>query len=59
MRWQTRAATNPNWSQASRVHDWRNYISDEVKRLWDGFSIPQRAALVRQAQAIADREEWD
>ena len=49
----------PEWSAAGRVHDWRNYINDEIKLMWESFSLTQRAALSRQAEEIASCEEWD
>lgn len=50
---------NPQWGQGSAVHNWQNHVSEEVQSLWMGFSQAQRAALARQAQALADNEEWD
>lgn len=50
---------NPQWGQGSAVHNWQNYVSEEVQSLWMGFSQAQRAALARQAEALADKEEWD
>lgn len=41
---------NPDWTTVGRVHDWRNYISDEVKTMWSSFTPEQRAALGRQAE---------
>jgi hypothetical protein len=51
--------SNPEWGTVSRVHNWRNYISDEVKELWSTFTDQQKQALARMAQVIADREDWD
>lgn len=50
---------DPKWGQTTRVHDWRNYVSDRIKELWDTFSREQRAALIEQADEFASREEWD
>jgi hypothetical protein len=49
----------PDWGIHDKVHCWRNYISDEVRALWPEFSDAQKAALARQADEIASREEWD
>lgn len=49
----------PVWEDATKVHDWRNYINDAVQRLWPSFNEDQRRALAENAQEIADREEWD
>ena len=49
----------PEWDKAQRVHDWRNYISDEVRALWDSFTDEQKQAIARQADEQSDVEEWD
>lgn len=50
---------NPDWNEEDRVHNWRNYISVEVQAMWDTFSAVQKAALYKQADEQASREEWD
>lgn len=50
---------DPKWESATRVHEWKNYISDEVRDMWGEFTGRQRAALARQAQVEADSEIWD
>lgn len=52
-------ALDPTWSEARRVHDWRNYVSDHVRHLWHTFTPLQRIALAAQAKNEADSEEWD
>lgn len=49
----------PKWDTAGRVHEWKNYISDEVRAMWDTFTDAQKQALARQADKITEREEWD
>jgi len=49
----------PDWSSAGKVHDWRNYISEEVQGMWDTFPDDQKQALAQQANQIAGREDWD
>lgn len=53
------AVLMPDWAAKGRVHDWRNYISDEVQAMWPDFTDEQRMALYRQADSIAEREEWE
>jgi hypothetical protein len=48
-----------DFGEVGKVHDWRNYISAEVRALWDGFTDAQKLALARQADELAGREEWD
>lgn len=49
----------PQWDIQDRVHNWRNYITDEVIAMWPDFTPEQRAALARQADEIAMAEDWD
>lgn len=50
---------DPDWHSQQMVHCWRNYISDEVIALWPTFTDEQKAAIARQAESFADREEWE
>jgi hypothetical protein len=50
---------NPNWTAAGRMHDWRNYISDDLKKMWQTFTPEQRAAIARNADEQAGDENWD
>jgi len=49
----------PEWDKAGRVHEWKNYISEEVQAMWATFTDAQKQALARQAEETASREEWD
>lgn len=49
----------PRWAEAGRVHDWRNYVSCEIRLEWPNFTLEQRAMLARQAQESASSEEWE
>jgi len=50
---------NPKWEDAERVHEWKNYVSAEVRGMWDTFTPEQKQALARSAEECASREEWD
>ncbi len=50
---------SPEWDEEDKVHNWRNYISEEVQEMWDTFTDVQKQALARQAQSEADNEDWD
>ena len=54
-----KAAIAPNWAEAGRVHDWRNYIEEDIREMWETFTIEQKRALVKNADEIASNEEWD
>jgi hypothetical protein len=50
---------NTSWVNIGRVHDWRNYIWDEHKENWTGFSDVKRLLLFCRAEELADVEEWE
>lgn len=50
---------NPKWDEADRVHDWRNYISEELRAIWDTFTPEQKRAIAKSADEQASRETWD
>jgi hypothetical protein len=49
----------PKWDEDDRVHNWRNYISERLREMWESFTDGQKAAIAESAQEAADREEWD
>lgn len=49
----------PEWGKHKRVHNWRNYISEEIQAAWPTLTPDLRAALARQANEHAEREDWD
>lgn len=50
---------NPNWKSKGRVHEWKNYVSEEVQDIWHSFNLEQKATLSLQAQQQASNEDWD
>ena len=52
-------AINPEWEFGGRVHNWKNYINDDVRSIWSTFSQMQRIILATNAQELADNEDWD
>jgi hypothetical protein len=51
--------SSPDWSRCTQIHDWKNYISDSMRAMWDAFSEPQKSAIAANAWGYADREDWD
>ena len=49
----------PVWADADRIHDWRNYVNEELQRLWPTFNPEQKRAIAMNAEDIASREHWD
>lgn len=56
-------ASSPEWgefdSKWKHVHDWRTYITDELRQNWDSLSLETRCALVNCCQQCADAEIWN
>jgi hypothetical protein len=57
-------STAPDWQafdewQWKHVHDWRRYVGEDVRRIWDTFSDEQKEAIAKNAQEVANKEDWD
>lgn len=50
---------SPNWKAMNRVHEWKNYISEEIQALWDSFSLVQKLEIAKEAQHRASQEDWE
>ena len=50
---------NPDWSETSKVHNWKEYLSGEIKEIWNEFSVKQKHLIYRNAEDMALWEEWD
>lgn len=50
---------SPDWGDRSRVHNWKNYVSERMKQIWAECSIEVRLALFLGATKQAQAEEWD
>ena len=48
-----------DWDDCGRVHEWKNYASDEIKVLWHSFTDEQKCAIATMLDDFAGREEWD
>lgn len=48
-----------DWGQNKAVHEWRSYVTDEVKAVWPTFTPAQKVAVMRMLDGIASQEEWD
>lgn len=49
---------HPDWSEAGRAHDWRNYVLTDLRIMWDTFTLDQKRAIAENADELASREEW-
>jgi len=49
----------PDWDNAERIHDWRNYADEELRQIWSTFTLEQKRIIAELLEKQADREEWD
>ncbi len=52
---------DPEWERYrdSRVHNWRRYIEDSLKKTWEHLSTQARLAAFIGAARSADSENWE
>lgn len=50
---------DPEFNKARKMHDWRNYIPDEVRAVWKELSVETRVMLFLTAERQANFENWD
>ena len=55
-------ALDPEWASfdadRKHVHDWRTYVTDEVRKQWEAIPVLGRCAVIDCCQDAADREHW-
>ena len=61
MEWARETVDNPrNWNGLwGRVHNWRNYVPEEVQKLWFDLPLETRLIIYKMANDLARREEWE
>ena len=52
-------ALNPEWENTTKVHDWRNYINDDLRNIWETFTDKQKEIIAKNADELASIEDWD
>lgn len=50
---------NPDWSDAKKCHDWKNYTTSAMRMSWPLLTDDQKLAVGEMLQDIADAEHWD
>lgn len=50
---------NVDWEAGPFCHNWRNYVTDEVRLIWDRLSEESRAVAYVQAVQESRGEFWD
>lgn len=51
--------TTPDWEEQKKVHNWKNYISEDIIRVWDTFTDIQKFYIFQNAEGLADQECWE
>lgn len=50
---------HPMWDYPSRVHNWRNYATEELKEHWPNMTDKTKQIVAACLDDIASREEWE
>lgn len=50
---------NPKFDEATRVHDWRNYVPIMAEENWERLSLETRTYIAYMAKKQAENEEWE
>lgn len=49
----------PKWNEEDRVHNWRNYVTDDLKEIWETFGENLQKMLACHFEVLASNEDWD
>ena len=55
----SQAIVHPRFAEATRVHDWRNYVPEIVQELWPDLSEDAKAIAYLMAEERASSEVWE
>jgi len=50
---------NPEWEVEDRVHNWRNYANEGLRREWQSFTGRQKIMISSALDSMATCEHWD
>lgn len=50
---------DPQWHEAGKVHDWKNYAGEWLREMWHSFYDEQKKAVAASLDDVASAEEWD
>lgn len=58
--WVRREVGDPKWEEGQKVkvHDWRNHVPKDLRRLWSELPLSARLALFVVACDGANAEDW-
>jgi hypothetical protein len=50
---------SPQWDKATKCGDWKNYINESLRKVWESFNAAQQMLIAANAQEQADQEDWE
>ena len=50
---------DPQFNKARKMHDWRNYVPDDVRAIWKEMSVEARIMVYLTCERQANLEKWD
>jgi hypothetical protein len=53
------AVQSPNWEDAAPCQNWKNYIPNCVRRIWDELTTEAKVVAFLVAEEQARNENWD
>lgn len=56
---QTLAQNPVEWEGGPPRHNWRDYVGENVRRLWDTLSLEHKTAIILDAFVFVSREDWE
>lgn len=48
-----------DFDSGGHVHNWKNHVGENVKKIWDTFTEEQKKAIYEDAEYDASNEVWD
>jgi hypothetical protein len=50
---------DPKFDKARKYHDWRNYVPQEIQKVWPDLGLEARVMVYIAAEHQAQSENWD
>lgn len=50
---------NPDWSAKEYGPDWKQNVSDDLKSIWETFTVIQKYAIANSIDDYLDRGDYD
>ena len=49
----------PHWEIKGCIHNWRSYVPDAIKKIWDELSDDAKIMIYYAAEEKSNDEEWE